>query len=192
MSSIDDLLNQLKAERQEQTTNHQPPPAVPNPPPEATEDLLENLKAQFARPSNPSPAKAEAGLEELKQRYQQQKAPPSTYVEEDLHQVRLKAMEIRAQREAHQAAARKPEDLLQQLRHNYAQNRELQRQQQEAARQAEQRRKQQREALKPTAREWLKKLDPLSDEGFWFEQFAQGYGDRLEAALDYLQALQSS
>lgn len=36
---------------------------------------------------------------------------------------------------------------------------------------------------------WLKKLDPYSDEGFWFEQFALSYPSKLEAAIDYLKAL---
>ncbi len=37
---------------------------------------------------------------------------------------------------------------------------------------------------------WLKNLDPYSDEGFWFEQFANSYPSKLEAAIEYLKALQ--
>lgn len=33
------------------------------------------------------------------------------------------------------------------------------------------------------ANEWLKKLDPLSGEGLWFEEFAKNYPSRLEAAI---------
>ena len=39
---------------------------------------------------------------------------------------------------------------------------------------------------------WLKKLDPNSEEGFWFEQFALSYSSKLEAAIDYLKALQDN
>ena len=45
----------------------------------------------------------------------------------------------------------------------------------------------QREALQKPAKKWLAKLDPLSSEGMWFEKFAEGYPDKLTAAIDYLQ-----
>ncbi|MCT7949191.1 hypothetical protein NG798_05270 [Ancylothrix sp. C2] len=51
---------------------------------------------------------------------------------------------------------------------------------------------QQKKGLKKPAEEWLKKLDPLSEEGLWFEEFAYKYPSKLEAAIDYLQALQGS
>jgi hypothetical protein len=40
------------------------------------------------------------------------------------------------------------------------------------------------------ALDWLEKLDPLSTEGLWFNSFAEGHGDRLEVAIEYLAALQ--
>lgn len=43
------------------------------------------------------------------------------------------------------------------------------------------------EALKNQAQEWLEKLEPLSQEGLWFESFAQNYPSKLEAAIEYLQ-----
>jgi hypothetical protein len=46
----------------------------------------------------------------------------------------------------------------------------------------------QREALQKPAKQWLAKLDPLSSEGLWFERFAEGYADKLTAAIDYLQS----
>jgi hypothetical protein len=39
------------------------------------------------------------------------------------------------------------------------------------------------------AEQWLKNLDTYSDEGFWFEQFASSYPSKLEAAIEYLKAL---
>lgn len=45
----------------------------------------------------------------------------------------------------------------------------------------------QKAALEKSAKQWLAKLDPLSPEGIWFEKFAQGYPNRLLAAIDYLQ-----
>ena len=33
---------------------------------------------------------------------------------------------------------------------------------------------------------WLEQLDPYSDDGFWFEQFAENYSSRIQAAIDFL------
>ncbi|MEM9214591.1 MAG: hypothetical protein AAGD25_09615 [Cyanobacteria bacterium P01_F01_bin.150] len=76
-------------------------------------------------------------------------------------------------------------------------DRRLQRQLEEQARQqqlaAERRQRQleeQRKAeLLKKAEIWLKGLDPNSDEGFWFESFAVNYPSKLDAALDYLDAM---
>lgn len=52
-----------------------------------------------------------------------------------------------------------------------------------AAHAAQNRAKAQRAQEIARAEAWLEALDPLSDDGFWFEQFAEGYPSRLEAAL---------
>lgn len=56
----------------------------------------------------------------------------------------------------------------------------------------QQRKKRQREALTEEATEWLKTLNPRSDEGMWFEDFSYSYTSKLEAAIDYLQALRET
>lgn len=53
----------------------------------------------------------------------------------------------------------------------------------------EQLKQQRRQALTVKAEEWLKTLDPNSSEGRWFEEFACNYRSRIEAAIDYLEAL---
>lgn len=53
----------------------------------------------------------------------------------------------------------------------------------------EQLKQQRRQALTIRAEEWLKALDPNSSEGRWFEEFACNYRSRIEAAIDYLEAL---
>lgn len=55
-----------------------------------------------------------------------------------------------------------------------------------AAHAAENRAKAERAQAIARAEAWLAALDPLSDDGFWFEQFAEGYASRLEAALVFL------
>ncbi|HEY9609370.1 salt stress protein, Slr1339 family [Allocoleopsis sp.] len=56
----------------------------------------------------------------------------------------------------------------------------------------EQKRQRQREALTQEATEWLKKLNPRSEEGRWFEDFSYSYPSKLEAAIDYLSALRET
>ena len=48
------------------------------------------------------------------------------------------------------------------------------------------------EVLQQQATTWLKKLEPLSTEGLWFEKFAENYSSKLEAAIVYLQDLQEN
>jgi uncharacterized protein (DUF3084 family) len=79
------------------------------------------------------------------------------------------------------------EPILEELRqeHREREQQEKIRQEQEKAR-TEQRR---RSALERKAQEWLKTLDPKSDEGRWFEEFAYSHESPLEAAMIYLDAL---
>jgi hypothetical protein len=79
------------------------------------------------------------------------------------------------------------EPILEELRqeHQEREQQEKIRQQQEKAR-AEQRRQ---SALERKAQEWLKTLDPKSDEGRWFEEFAYSHESPLEAAMIYLDAM---
>jgi hypothetical protein len=63
-------------------------------------------------------------------------------------------------------------------------------QEREKQRRLEALRVQRRAQLTEQAKEWLKWLNPKSEEGLWFEEFACNYESRLEAAIDYLEALQ--
>ncbi len=56
--------------------------------------------------------------------------------------------------------------------------------------QLEQLKQQRRAELRHTAQQWLNKLSPQSEEGRWFDEFACNYASQLEAAIDYLEALQ--
>lgn len=66
-----------------------------------------------------------------------------------------------------------------------------QKQAQEKQRRLEKLRLKRRAELSEQAQPWLKQLDPRSAEGLWFEEFACAYESRLEAAIDYLEALHS-
>lgn len=92
-----------------------------------------------------------------------------------------------------------PQRLLETMKSEYEQQQaaalqqaELERQQQAQQKQhrLEQLKQQRRAELTETAAHWLKTLSPKSTEGRWFEEFACNYESRLEAAIDYLEALQ--
>ncbi len=49
-----------------------------------------------------------------------------------------------------------------------------------------------RKQLIRQAEKWLANLDPSSDEGMWFNQLAESYPSKLEAAINYLRTLDKS
>lgn len=60
----------------------------------------------------------------------------------------------------------------------------------EAIAAAEKRKQEQTKYWHDKAHRWLKELDPLSNEGMWFTEFAEKYESPFAAALDYLMALE--
>jgi multidrug efflux pump subunit AcrA (membrane-fusion protein) len=48
------------------------------------------------------------------------------------------------------------------------------------------------EALREEAKTWLLKLNPRSEEGKWFQEFSYSYENKLQAAIDYLEAMQET
>ncbi|MEB3294856.1 MAG: hypothetical protein VKJ24_17000 [Synechococcales bacterium] len=82
-----------------------------------------------------------------------------------------------------QAEQQRQQEIQQQVEQQRQQD--LQRQQRiEALRQ------QRRAEITQTAEAWLRQLKPKSKEGQWFAEFACRYDSPLEAAIDYLEALQ--
>jgi Mg2+ and Co2+ transporter CorA len=117
------------------------------------------------------PSDSDNFLLELKGKFEHKKkediSQPKVNIDEDyLHNIA----------ENFQAKRRQENEIIQQEKLEIIQQEELNKQR---------RRKQ----LTIKAKQWLKNLDPNSDEGFWFEQFADSYQSKLEAAIDYLEAL---
>ena len=191
-SNTDDLLSQLKQEfepdRRAGNNSHRHGNSTP--PPNSSQTailpLLEQLgkdiesgkirpereKKAAASPSTPSPKKQvrdasknrDRLLAEVKQDYQAQaRKREAKFAEARRKEAELLAAQQRQQQEL--IAAQKQEQL------------------------RERRRK---EALKETAKEWLKNLNLRSEEGKWFEEFSYSYEDKLQAAIDYLEAMRES
>jgi hypothetical protein len=129
---------------------------------ESIDDLLAQVKAEYeAKPQDPSPAPP---------------VPPAVTPVSD------------------RATSPGVDRLLAELGGEYREKDQAEaqeRQQRQAEEQSQRERFQQlqRQALRRDAEAWLKKLDPLSGEGLWFGEFAEGYPSRLDAAIDYLAAL---
>lgn len=62
----------------------------------------------------------------------------------------------------------------------------------EAQQREELRERRRKEALRDKAQQWLKNLNPQSEEGRWFEEFSYSYEDKLQAAIDYLEAMRET
>lgn len=84
--------------------------------------------------------------------------------------------------------------LVEQLKNEFAQEEQQRQHQQQEEEKAQKQRlqqqqQQQKKALEAKAQEWLKQLNPNSEEGLWFEEFAYAYESKLAAAIDYLQGM---
>lgn len=139
---------------------------------DSAEDALADLKSQFEQKKQAPPPAPSAATDHLITQLQQQFTPPPPKAAPPLDD-RLNQLQQNLKPE--------PVDSAAQLRAKEEQLR--------AQRGREMERQQRRKAIAPKAEAWLKALDPYSDEGLWFEQFAYNYASRLEAAIDYLEAL---
>ncbi len=138
-------------------------------------------------------------LSEIKAEYEGKEKPPQPKPQAPLPAEPIRQLSIAAPADVFSKAPDnfalpKEESLIAELRAEYeekARAEELKRQEAiaEERRRQQQLLQQQQEALNKQARAWLQALDPLSEEGLWFEELAGKYPSRIEAAIDYLQAV---
>ncbi len=148
---------------------------------ESIDDILSQLKSEYEDKDNPKP---------------QPKKPPLT--KEELYQPPI-AVTPPSQNswQSNVVPSAAEYSLLDELKAEFAeQDREEEIKKQQKLKEEEQIqeriRQQQCQAIKKEAEAWLKKLNPRSAEGLWFEEFAYSYSSKLEAAIDYLQAIKEA
>lgn len=187
---IDNLLAEFKSEFQGQTA----PKAEQS---SGMDAMLAEIKSEFT-PRSPA-ADTDARLAQLKAQQQQQSAslPRQGAIDDLLSNMKSEFSNRKAPATPPRAADHRMDKLLGELKSEFKQqDLDLQIEREQTQRQeqflAQKQRQRRREALRTKAEKWLKGLDPYSDEGFWFEQFASSYESRLEAAIDYLEALAGS
>ncbi|WP_017293732.1 salt stress protein, Slr1339 family [Geminocystis herdmanii] len=167
-SNSQDLLTEIEAKFQ--TSKNQSTSKKSN-----SEDLIIEIESKFQQQKvtvNQKKATSSNILTDIESQFQQKKSsskPPSksNLAEQGLDSIAENFAKKQAEIKQHNKT-----DNLEEIRR---QELEKQRQEKQLIRKAEQ---------------WLKNLDPYSDEGFWFEQFALSYPSKLDAAIDYLRALQ--
>lgn len=160
------------------------------------DDLLQRIKSQHHEPPQPPADPDEDPFAHIKQQHQNQPkiqpAKPDSFIAD--------YQQLKTQHQAkHQHNTQPPKpnqptiDPLDQLRQHHHQKQDtppdLPIQNVDEIRLAEQRRQQQQKHAIAQAKKWLNQLQPYSEEGMWFEQFAESYPTRLDAAIDYLKAL---
>ncbi|MCT7958154.1 salt stress protein, Slr1339 family [Laspinema palackyanum] len=174
MDPIEKLLEQIKAENQ-----------TPRP------QSLEQVEAKPAAKAGPSPTanppKLMYNLDSLLEKVQSEAKEPK--VQPSLN---VKPIEIEWESTSKGLGGHLDQlfgDVKQELEaQEQAEQLKREQERQEEAKKLERLKQKQREGLAKRAQEWLKKLDPYSDEGFWFGQFAEHYSSKLEAAIAYLEA----
>ncbi len=190
-NNMDELLNQLAAEyiqkKEAQAKSKTPPPAKRSSKKSTSsasmDEILSDLKVELeshpSRSQTVSPSRSQSSasrnarsdtgdrdrlIAEIEREYQKS----ARYREEKLAAIQRQKEALLAEqkrREQELLAAQKLQE------------------------QKEQRRK---AALREKAQQWLKTLNPRSEEGKWFEEFSYSYDSKLAAAIDYLEAMRES
>lgn len=164
---------------------------------ESIEDLLAQVKAEYQK-QKPDQQPEQSKQSEQQPLFQEEElqAPPTPYStyssQSSQHTVLTSADESLL---AEVKAEFEDRDQAEQQKKKQQQREEQQKkeqQQREEQLRLQQREKRKREALTQEAQEWLKNLNPRSEEGLWFEEFSYSYSSKLEAAIDYLQALRET
>ena len=176
--SIDDLLEDLGVD----SPTSSPPPTPFSTVRESSPSSSSTPTSSFSVPSHQAAA-TDSVLAQVKQQYAAEEAERERQRQEALEADRLLQQQLEEQARQQQLAEERRQRELE------AQRQREWEAEQERLRQLEEQRKAER--LKK-AQDWLKELDPNSDEGFWFESFAVNYPSKIDAALEYLSAMEQA
>lgn len=196
---MDDLLAQLKSEfepesKVNQAARKSPPQQSSKPMEQMLAELRQELESGRGRPNSraiessnsPTPGEPPATAREVAKARQLLNALIDTDYRRQAHKREQKRAEIKRQAAAKQAEIE---------RQAAAEQAEAKRRQQELVelqKREELRNKRRQAALREDAKKWLEELNPRSEEGRWFEEFSYSYENKLQAAIDYLEAMRET
>ncbi|MGB5712392.1 MAG: hypothetical protein WBM44_15955 [Waterburya sp.] len=185
--NMDDLLAQLKNEFEpkqkasSQQSKAQPPQSTSKGSmEEMLSELREELESGRRRPNTtsskpPVPVKSNQKIKNSAKNREHLNALIDQDYQQQAQKREAKLAEIKRQAEARIAEQkRRQQELI------------------EAQKREELRELRRKEALREKAKQWLKNLNPRSEEGKWFEEFSYSYEDKLQAAIDYLEAMRET
>ena len=185
---MNDLLAQLKAEFEPKRESRDNKPSQTAAESASMDKMLDELRSDIESArggsSTPSPPKQSvnntpAGDNKSNKGDRKYRERLRTLIEQDYQ------MQAR-KREAKLAEIRKQEKA------KIAEQKRRQQELIEAQRREELRERRRKAAMREKAQQWLKKLNPKSEEGKWFEEFSYSYEDKLQAAIDYLEAMRET
>lgn len=212
--NMDDLLAQLKAEFEPQPQSKLQPKSKANepsassksksPPPQTSTsqvpinqmlgELRKELESGRGRanytpstsPQSPTSGQSRLSAKEVAQARQRLNALIDRDYQAQAEKREAKLAEIQRQAEAKLAEEKcQAEARLAEEKRHQQELIELQQRQ-------ELRDRRRKEALREEAKTWLLKLNPRSEEGKWFQEFSYSYENKLQAAIDYLEAMQET
>ena len=193
-NEIDDILDQLKTEnrqRQQQKADSNSSPSQKRPPVhpksgKSIHQMLDELKAEIlsgrGRPgyteAEVASQKVSSNKDTVRQEKQNRERLNAEIDREYQKQERIREEKIAAKKRQQQeliaARKRQEQELI------------------EAQKREELRELRRKAALREKAQEWLKNLNPRSEEAQWFEEFSYSYESKLQAAIDYLEAMRET
>ncbi len=191
---MDDLLAQLKEEfepkrESNQNTQSSSVPKPPQPPQSAAssasmEQMLDELRADIESGRGRRKSPQSQPVSAIKPT---QASKDSAKYRERLNILIEQDYQMQARkREAKMAEIQRQEEA------RLAEQKRRQQELIEAQRREELRERRRKEALREKAQQWLKNLNMRSEEGKWFEEFSYSYEDKLQAAIDYLEAMRET
>lgn len=205
---MDDLLAQLKAEFEPEpkpiSKANQPSASSKSksPPPKTTPasmaKMLEELKNELesgrgratSTPSTPLQSSASAPQQLSAKEAAQARQRLNALIEQD-YQAQAQKREEKVAQIKRQAEAKLAEEK-RQAEAKLAEEKRRQQELIELQQREELRDRRRQEALREEAKTWLLKLNPRSEEGKWFQEFSYSYENKLQAAIDYLEAMQET
>ncbi|MGI0481148.1 salt stress protein, Slr1339 family [Geminocystis sp. CENA526] len=172
-SNKDDLLAEIETKFKDTKVRSQSSTARSNSKQSKSEDLLTEIESKFIqqKPQNKKETSPDL-LADIENQFKQNKTSSKPAQKSNLAEQKLDEIAESFSKKQSEIKLHSKTENLEEIR-----QKELEKQRQE-------------KQLIRKAELWLKNLDPYSDEGFWFEQFALSYNTKLEAAIDYLRALQ--
>jgi|SRR5919199_2205020 hypothetical protein len=158
---------------------------------ESIDDLLAQVKAEYQEKDLGLQPKKQPIFEE--EEFQSPPTVSSTYQSQPVQSNFINSAEesLLAQVRTEFEEKERAEELKRQQQLREEQLRKEQQLREEQLRE-QQRQQRKRDALTQEATEWLKNLNPRAEEGRWFEEFSYSYPSKLEAAIDYLEALRET